>query len=112
MKCAHKWSVEPVELSAKWCKFTPEFLQLFNREGLGGGSGVALSAVAFYYARELYLALDVPVGIVDASWGGTSIDAWIENLPETPPSSRDEGLRLLHGLEANLATSLQTPQEA
>ena len=31
---------------------------------------------------------------------------------EVPPSSRDEGLRLLHGLEANLATSLQTPQEA
>ena len=29
-----------------------------------------------------------------------------------PPSSRDEGLRLLHGLETNLATSLQTPQEA
>ena len=27
-------------------------------------------------------------------------------------SSRDEGLRLLHGLETNLATSLQTPQEA
>ena len=24
----------------------------------------------------------------------------------------DEGLRLLHGLETNLATSLQTPQEA
>ena len=31
---------------------------------------------------------------------------------KTPPSSRDEGLRLLHGLETNLATSLQTPQEA
>ena len=26
--------------------------------------------------------------------------------------SRDEGLRLLHGLATNLATSLQTPQEA
>ena len=36
----------------------------------------------------------------------------IENNPEIPPSSRDEGLRLLHGLETNLATSLQTPQEA
>ena len=36
----------------------------------------------------------------------------LENNPEIPPSSRDEGLRLLHGLEANLATSLQTPQEA
>ena len=32
--------------------------------------------------------------------------------PDIPPSSRDEGLRLLHGLETNLATSLQTPQEA
>ena len=28
------------------------------------------------------------------------------------PSSRDEGLRLLHGLATSLATSLQTPQEA
>ena len=31
---------------------------------------------------------------------------------EIPPSSRDEGLRLLHGLETNLAASLQAPQEA
>ena len=36
----------------------------------------------------------------------------LENNPEIPPSLRDEGLRLLHGLETNLATSLQTPQEA
>ena len=90
VKCAHKWSVEPVELSAKWCKFTPESLQLFDREGLGGGSGVALSAVAFYYARELYLALDVPVGIVDASWGGTSIDAW---TPRCGYDGCDESIR-------------------
>ena len=31
---------------------------------------------------------------------------------DIPPSSRDEGRRLLHGLATNLATSLQTPQEA
>src|SRR5574340_862990 len=36
----------------------------------------------------------------------------LENNPEIPPSSRDEGHRLLRGLETNLATSLQTPQEA
>src|SRR5574341_1382335 len=35
----------------------------------------------------------------------------LENNPKTPPASRDEGLRLLHGLETNLTTSLQTPQE-
>src|SRR5574337_884381 len=28
----------------------------------------------------------------------------LENNPEIPPSSRDEGLRLLHGLATNLAT--------
>ena len=48
-------------------------------------------------------------------------ETWIQSLdwqdplekgPEIPPSSRDEGLRLLHGLETNLVTSLQTPQEA
>ena len=33
----------------------------------------------------------------------------LENNPEIPPSSRAEGLRLLHGLGTNLATSLQTP---
>ena len=36
----------------------------------------------------------------------------LENNPKTPPSSRDEGLRLLHGVETNLATSLQTPQDS
>lgn len=35
------------------------------------------SAVAYYYARELQQALGVPVGIVDASWGGSAIEGWI-----------------------------------
>ena len=87
VKVDRKWSVEPCGISAKWNKFTPEGLQIFHRieTGVGGGTseGISLSAVAFYYARELYLALDVPVGIVDASWGGTSIDAW------TPRSGYD-----------------------
>ena len=81
VKSSKVWSVEPKELQAKWCKFTPENLQLFYREN--GGAGTELSAVAFYYARELYLALDVPIGILDASWGGTNIDAW------TPRSGYD-----------------------
>ena len=81
VKCERKWSAEPVELSATWRKFTPEGLLHFNQIAthVGGGDSeeIALSAVAFYYARELYLALDVPIGIVDVSWGGSNIDAWI-----------------------------------
>ena len=36
----------------------------------------------------------------------------LQKTHETPPSSRDEGLLFLHGLESNLEASLQTPQEA
>ena len=88
VKSQHKWSVKPVELSAKWRKFTPESLQRFHRED--GGAGVELSAVAFYYARELYLALDVPIGILDASWGGSNIDAW---TPRSGYEGCDESIR-------------------
>ena len=62
----HQWSVQPKAVKSQgWRKYEP-----------GSFKGYTLSAVAFYYARELYLALDVPVGIVDSSWGGTNIDAW------------------------------------
>ena len=59
------WSVEPKALKAKWRPFMPAS---FKEK--------TMSAVAFYFARELHLALGVPVGIVDSSWGGTNIDAW------------------------------------
>ena len=35
----------------------------------------------------------------------------LENNPETPPSSRDEGLRFPHVLERNPDSTFQTPQE-
>ena len=36
----------------------------------------------------------------------------LEKTHETPPSSRDDGLLLLYGLESNPESSLQTLQEA
>ena len=64
-----QWALEPkLDWKAEWRDFSPEsFKAVHNR---------SLSAVAFYYALELYGALDVPIGIVDSSWGGTNIDAW------------------------------------
>lgn len=49
---------------------------------VGGFSGVA-----YFYARELHRELKIPVGIINASWGGTDIEAWISDntftsLPE------------------------------
>lgn len=34
------------------------------------------SAVAYFFARALHLAKDVPVGIIGASWGSTPVEAW------------------------------------
>ncbi|HST44350.1 MAG TPA: 9-O-acetylesterase, partial [Luteimonas sp.] len=35
------------------------------------------SAACFYFARALQTRVDVPMGLVDASWGGSRIEAWI-----------------------------------
>jgi sialate O-acetylesterase len=35
------------------------------------------SAVAYYFGQQLQEILDVPVGIILSSWGGSSVEAWI-----------------------------------
>ncbi len=39
------------------------------------------SAVGYFYGRELFKALNVPIGLINASWGGTDIETWMS--PET-----------------------------
>ena len=35
------------------------------------------SACAYYFGRELLTALDIPVGVIAAFWGGTEIGCWV-----------------------------------
>jgi sialate O-acetylesterase len=37
------------------------------------------SAVAYYFARRLRKTLEIPVGIIDASWSGTYSELWISH---------------------------------
>jgi len=36
-----------------------------------------LSAAAFFFARKINADLKIPIGIINCSWGGTSISAWM-----------------------------------
>lgn len=44
------------------------------------------SALAYFTAKALYAKTGIPVGIVNASWGGTPVEAWIdeEHLVDFP----------------------------
>lgn len=35
------------------------------------------SATAWFFARELHQSLNIPVGIINSSWGGTPIESWL-----------------------------------
>ena len=37
----------------------------------------AFSATAFHFARMVNRVLDIPVGIINCSWGGTTVEGWL-----------------------------------
>ncbi len=37
----------------------------------------AFSAVAYFFGKNLYDRLKVPIGLINSSWGGTNIETWI-----------------------------------
>jgi sialate O-acetylesterase len=61
-----KIAVAPQEntLLAHWQLCTPD-------------SAKGFSAVAYYFARDIYRKLNVPVGIIESAWPGTPIEQWI-----------------------------------
>ena len=54
------------------------------------------SAVAYFFAREINRVLNIPVGIVNSSWGGTRVESWIsfDKLLKNP-FSYDEATQIL-----------------
>ncbi|WP_051536342.1 sialate O-acetylesterase [Marinilabilia salmonicolor] len=34
------------------------------------------SAISYYFARELHKEFDIPIGILQSTWGGTPVEAW------------------------------------
>ena len=59
-----KVSPSPVStMAASWEVCSPETVAAF-------------SAVGYFFGRQLHQDLDVPIGLIDSSWGGTIAEAW------------------------------------
>lgn len=54
---------------AKWLTCTPKNIMV----GDWGG----FSAAAYFFGRDLHEKLNVPIGLVHTSWGGTIAEAWV-----------------------------------
>ena len=39
----------------------------------------SFSAVAYFFARNLYQNLNIPIGVIQASWGGTNAESWMSS---------------------------------
>jgi sialate O-acetylesterase len=50
--------------TGSWSTCTPETAATF-------------SAVAYFFGREIAQKEDVPIGLIDSSWGGTPADSWV-----------------------------------
>ena len=44
-----------------------------------GKNIIDFSAVGYFFAKNLHLDLKVPIGIINASWGGSIIESWTSN---------------------------------
>lgn len=49
------------------------------------------SAVAYFFGRDLYKDLNVPIGLINSSWGGTPAEAWtdIASVKKIPRYAED-----------------------
>ena len=62
-------SISPLPfVNGEWAPCSPESIA---KGGWGG-----FSAVGYYFGREMHRELNVPVGLVHTSWGGTPAEAW------------------------------------
>ena len=72
-------------VNAKWLVCSPETIPGF-------------SAAAYFFGREIYKSLKIPVGLINSSWGGTRIEPWtppagFQSVPELKSISNELNLK-------------------
>jgi len=108
-KIPKSWSGEPqAQLEGgEWVASSPQAAPKF-------------SAVAHFFARELRKVTGVPIGIIDSTWGGSRIEAWMDAPSQDVDASalraqaerlRDADTRALQQTHAHLARWTSWPAD-
>lgn len=59
-----------------WVPCSPDVIERFT-------------AVGYFFGRELYEELDIPIGLIESAWGGSRIEAWTDwGLTQNDPVAR------------------------
>ena len=87
------------DVKGDWKPCTPKSI------AAGGWGG--FSAAAYFFGRELHRELNVPIGLIDTSWGGTPAEFWtsrkaLEANPKLKPLAQGESSCLYNGMIAPL----------
>lgn len=62
------------------------------------------SATCYYYARQLQPHINAPIGLINASWGGSAIESWI-GADEMAAMGRGSDVAILKSYTENEATA-------
>jgi sialate O-acetylesterase len=70
------------DVDGQWAPVSPQSVEKF-------------SAVGYFFGRDLYKALGVPVGLIHSSWGGSPAETWmarptLDSLPEAKSFLHDQ----------------------
>ena len=74
------------ELKGAWTPCTPESVEHF-------------AAIGYIFGRRVHQSSGIPIGLIDASWGGTVLEAWLtrealEAIPEAAPLLEEWRMRI------------------
>jgi sialate O-acetylesterase len=83
------------DVNAKWVACTPDTIKIF-------------SAALYFFGRELHKDLNVPIGLINTSWGGTRIEPWTPPEGFASQSELQSDLEWINARKADYQKALDT----
>ncbi|GHT52967.1 9-O-acetylesterase [Bacteroidia bacterium] len=72
------------------------------------------TAVGYYFGKFINSSLNVPIGLIHTSWGGSRIEAWmtsasLKDIPEKPVPATDADIKIQNGSPTVLYNAMIHP---